>query len=409
MGAQLPTALEMLAIIALAIAQRFAVRQDARARTVLRWLGLSVVIGSLPFILLIISPVLFDVAPALQQGHAFGFFLLIYAGLALGVSRYRLFDLDEWAFRILFYAGGLILLVAADALLIVLLQLQAATSLGLSLLFVGFAYLPLRMWLWERLVERRNVERHELFEAVVDISFNPEPDERSRLWRSLLARLFEPVELAVAEETRVGTEILRDGLDLALPPVADTPALLLRYGWGGRRLFGSRDGKLADQLIRMMRYSEASRNGYERGRMEERLRIARDLHDDVGARLLSGLHKRKVEDVQRVLRDALADIRSIVGGLSAECLPLSQIVAALRHETGDRLDMADIVLAFRKRKRNGDFARLSCLSQPHFPPPRNDHEHYPPCTGGHSSGSSIAFGKGFNHACQRRWDRYNLA
>ena len=38
----------------------------------------------------------------------------------------------------------------------------------------------------------------------------------------------------------------------------------------------------------------------------------------------------------------LADIRSIVGGLSADCLPLSQVLAALRHETGDRLDMAGI-------------------------------------------------------------------
>lgn len=345
-GAQLPTTLEMLAIIALVLAQRFAVRQDARGRTVLRWLGLSVIVGALPFILLIISPALFDIAPMLQQGHAFGFFLLIYAGLALGVSRYRLFDLDEWAVRILFYAGGLLLLLAADALLVLLLHLQPATSLGLSLLVVGFAYLPLRSLLWERLVERRDVERHELFEAVVGISFAASAVERTRLWRALLARLFEPADLATAAPVGEAA-ILREGLDLAVPAVADTPALLLRYGWGGRRLFGSRDVKLAEQLVRMMRYSEESRSEYERGRAEERQRIARDLHDDVGARLLSGLHKNGVDDVQRVLRDALADIRSIVGGLSADRLPLAQIVAALRHETGDRLELAGIALSWR--------------------------------------------------------------
>ena len=165
--------------------------------------------------------------------------------------------------------------------------------------------------------------------------------------RALLARLFEPVEQIASSEAVVHAAILRDGLDLAVPAVADTPALTLRYGWAGRRLFGSRDAKLAEQLVRMMRYSEASRSEYERGRTEERHRIARDLHDDVGARLLSGLHKSGVDDVQRVLRDALADIRSIVGGLSAECLPLSQVLAALRHETGDRLDMAGIQLAWR--------------------------------------------------------------
>jgi two-component system sensor histidine kinase DevS len=353
MGAQLPTMLEMLAIIALVIAQRVAVRKDARGRTVLRWLGLSVIVGALPFILLIISPVLFDTAPVLQQGHAFGFFLLIYAGLALGVSRYRLFDLDEWAFRILFYAGGLLLLLAADASLIVLLHLQPATSLGLSLLVVGFAYLPLRTLFWERLVERRSVERHELFEAVVDISFTPSPAERSRLWRALLMRLFEPVDLATVEDAHSGVAIRRDGLDLAIPAVADTQGLMLRYGWGGQRLFGSRDAKLAEQLVRMMRYSETSRSEFERGRTEERQRIARDLHDDVGARLLSGLHKSETGDVQRVLRDALADIRSIVGGLSAERLPLVQVLAALRHETADRLDMAGLALAWRADEKAG--------------------------------------------------------
>lgn len=165
--------------------------------------------------------------------------------------------------------------------------------------------------------------------------------------------MFEPVDLAAVEDAGSGVAIRRDGLDLAVPAIADAPALILRYGWSGQRLFGSRDAKLAEQLVRMMRYSETSRSEFERGRTEERQRIARDLHDDVGARLLSGLHKSETGDVQRVLRDALADIRSIVGGLSAERLPLSQVLAALRHETGDRLDMAGIELAWRAEDQAG--------------------------------------------------------
>jgi signal transduction histidine kinase len=54
-----------------------------------------------------------------------------------------------------------------------------------------------------------------------------------------------------------------------------------------------------------------------------------------------------------VLRDALADIRSIVGGLSAERLPLAQVLAALRHETADRLDMAGIELAWQAEDQTG--------------------------------------------------------
>lgn len=49
----------------------------------------------------IIAPNLVGLPPMLSQGVAFLFFLLIYVGVALGVARYRLFQLDEWAFRIL--------------------------------------------------------------------------------------------------------------------------------------------------------------------------------------------------------------------------------------------------------------------------------------------------------------------
>lgn len=129
---------------------------------------------------------------------------------------------------------------------------------------------------------------------------------------------------------------------MSLPPAADTPALVLRYPWRGRRLFGTAHKNLARELVRLMRYTEESRNAYERGSIEERRRIARDLHDDVGARLLSGLYKNDIGDTHRVLRDAIADIRTIVSGLSTEQPLLGQMIAALRHESGERLAAAGI-------------------------------------------------------------------
>jgi len=341
-GSQLPTLIEMLLIVVIIGAQWIVNRRDPRARAALSWLGLSVILGAGAFVALIITPILFESPPAMQQGYAFGFFLLIYGGLALGVGRYRLFDLSEWAFRVLFYTGGTLLLIAIDATLVTLLQLQQTASLGIALLAVGFLYLPLRGALWNRFVIRKPLEQHELFRSVIDVSFAASAAERSERWQELLHLLFDPLALEAADEPVNDVDVYNEGLDVRLPAVADSPALVLRYPWRGRRLFGTAHKTLAGELVRLMRYAEDSRGAYERGSTEERRRIARDLHDDVGARLLSGLYKSNLGDTHRVLRDAITDIRTIVSGLSTDQPSLGQAIAALRHETGERLSAAGI-------------------------------------------------------------------
>jgi signal transduction histidine kinase len=343
-GSQLPTLIEMLLIVGIICVQWFVNRNDPRARAALGWLGLSVIVGAGAFVSLIITPILFDSAPAMQQGHAFGFFLLIYAGLALGVSRYRLFDLSEWAFRILFYTGGVLLLLITDATLIAIMHLQQWASFGIALFAIGFIYLPLRGKLWNRFVARKSLEEHELFHAVIDTSLAASALERSERWRELQQRLFDPLSIEHSDQDIGAVQIREEGLEMLLPAAADTPALALRYPWRGQHLFGTAHQKLAQELIRLMHYAEESRGAYERGSLEERRRIARDLHDDVGARLLSGLYKTDLDDTQRVLRDAIADIRIIVSGLSTDQPLLGQMIAALRHETGERLATANLEL-----------------------------------------------------------------
>jgi signal transduction histidine kinase len=224
------------------------------------------------------------------------------------------------------------------------MHLQHDVSFSIALLALAFIYLPARESLRARLQPRNRVESHELFREVVDVTFAASAQERSERWHGLLRRLFDPLVMTSLECPVGDVEIGQEGLEVRMPAAADTPALELRYPWRGERLFGSSDRDLARELVRLMRYVEVSRDAFERGGVEERRRIARDLHDDVGARLLSGLYKTEVADTHRVLRDALADIRTIVSGLSADQLPLGRVIAALRHEAGERLAAARIDL-----------------------------------------------------------------
>lgn len=82
-----------------------------------------------------------------------------------------------------------------------------------------------------------------------------------------------------------------------------------------------------------------------RGEGEERRRMARDLHDDVGARLLTGLHAAD-ERTRPLLQAALSDIRAIVSGLAGEEAQLDLVLAQIRHEAARRLEAAGIELAW---------------------------------------------------------------
>jgi len=360
-GMYLPILLEMLAIATLVGIQFFKVRKSPADRAALRWLGLSVIAGAGAFVLGIAVPLLLGAEPALSQGYAFAFFLIVYGGIALGIRRYRLFDLGEWSFRILFYVFGTLLLVALDAALIWLLDLQRASALGLSMLLIAFLYLPFRDAIHRRIIGKRPMERHELFASAMDVAFAATPGQRAGRWQALLRQLYDPLELAPLSEPVKAVTASGDGLELALPPVADAPALRLRYPRGGKDLFGTSDRKLANELIALVGRAEDSRSAHDRGATEERQRIARDLHDDVGGRLLTGLQTAD-QQTRPIIQSALSDIRSIISGLNGVRTPLDRLLAEARHETARRLEAAGIELDWPVDGNGHDDVELDYLA-----------------------------------------------
>lgn len=328
------------------LAQWIATSRDPAARAVIRWLGTCVAIGTCTFIAFVSGPLLIGHDPILSQAVAFVFLALIYGGIAVGVSRYRLFELGEWAFRLVFYFAAAVLLFALDASLIFILRLDYGISLGLAFLIVGFGYLPLRDFLWHRLTAAPNISSEELFRRVVEVVLSPSADVRSQRWRGLMERLFDPLETAALTDIVSEPTIRKDGLEMVLPTTSVSPALVLRYPWSGRGLFSPNHVQVAAQATALVQQADNSRQAYERGAMEERTRIARDLHDDVGARLLTGLHKPDLPETRETIRTAMADLRVVIGGLTGKTRPIGEVLGDLRHETAERVEAAGLRISW---------------------------------------------------------------
>lgn len=71
--------------------------------------------------------------------------------------------------------------------------------------------------------------------------------------------------------------------------------------------------------------------------ISERQRVARDLHDDVGARLLSVVYRAQGSDeLQQLARDCLRELREVIQGLQKGGVQLQQSYARWQAEARER-------------------------------------------------------------------------
>jgi len=304
-------------------------------------------VGSGVFGLLILLPQMFGFDTTSVQAYAFLLFVLVYVGLAFGILRFRLFGLDEWWVRIVTWLGALLLLVVLDLVFLLQLQFSASASLSLSLVICGLLWLPLRGFVSSRLLVRSDRTRPRTFKAVVDAALAAAPADQEARWRECLQTAFDPLRIEGASYEGRTPALADDGLALLLPAVGGLTALRLEYARGGRGLFTSRDRVAAEELLDMLRHALGSRDAYEEGVRVERARIARDMHDNVGAQLLRALHSRDEVRREGLLRETLADLRGIINDAANPHLTLEESLADLRYETSERLEAGGVALDWR--------------------------------------------------------------
>ena len=167
----------------------------------------------------------------------------------------------------------------------------------------------------------------------------------------LMRELFDPLEVTQLPRKTGRTRIIGDGSTLLVPvPVlsaeASAGSLVLRYAQRGKRLFSAQDARLADRVVDQLTRAVAFDQAVERGRNEERVRIAQDLHDDIGARLLTLMYKAATPEIEDYVRHTLKDLKTLTRGLAAPSHRLSHAVAEWKSDIAQRLAAADCALGW---------------------------------------------------------------
>ena len=353
-GYHLPTVILMVGILLGAFLQYRASKDDPAARAAVRWFALSVGLCAGTFVTVVLMPNLFGMQPSVSQGYAFVLFGMLFLGVAAGVARYRLFELEGWAFSILTYFGAVALLVLLDALLISFVAIDRPAAFALSLLVVALIYLPCREWLARQLMPRREIDREDLFGRIVDVALTTDSARETR-WRQVLQDAFRPLQISGGIKSIPDKpSIVEDGLALVLPRVSGLAPLTLSYAHAGRRLFSPQDRRFAGEICAMLAHAIASRDAHEKGAAEERLRIARDMHDNMGAQLLSALYSETRERKDTLIRETITDLRDIVNNAARGGKSIEELLADLKVEALERLSAADIKLDWRDSCEDGD-------------------------------------------------------
>jgi signal transduction histidine kinase len=258
-------------------------------------------------------------------------------------------------------AGISTVVTSLDLLFVALFPLGPLASLTLAVFLALGVYAGARQWILNHLFGTSALTTERTFEQLYRAAreLQAAPARYPLLLSQLLRDMFDPLEVLRVQRSGARTRVVGSGSALVVPvsPVrggmrasdavaSPGPALVLQFARRGQRLFTQEDARLADRVVDQLRRALAYDEAVERGRSEERQRIAQDLHDDIGARLLTLMYQAQTPEMEEYIRHTLLDLKTLTRGLAASEHRLSHAAAEWKADLTQRLTAAQVQLGW---------------------------------------------------------------
>ena len=251
-------------------------------------------------------------------------------------------------------AGISTLAASADLLFVAVFSFGPFTSLAVAVFVALAVYAGARQFILDHMLGRSLLTTERTFDHLYRAAreVQARPQRHPQALAQLLRDLFEPLEMDRVDRCPAHARVLGSGSALVVPmqvagdgmPIS--AALQLRYAQRGKRLFTHDDARLADRVVEQLRRAMAYDQAVERGRHEERQRLAQDLHDDIGARLLTMMYQAPNPALQDYIRHTLQDLKTLTRGLAASEHRLSHAAAEWKADLSQRLSAAQAQLGW---------------------------------------------------------------
>lgn len=205
------------------------------------------------------------------------------------------------------------MVIGLDILFVLLLHIQPMSAISLSLIVAGFLYFPARQWLFSRMLpDRQKTLEERITNVMKELSSSVGTTSSNTKWKDLISNYFNPAEVLETHHPFQSAALINSGLSLQIPHQSGNPGLVISGKHFGKKLFNKEDVKHVEALHTLTAMVQQANDAAEEAAKEERLRIMQDLHDTMGAQLLTLIHRSSSEEYTVDVRDTLQSMRNSV-------------------------------------------------------------------------------------------------